>query len=148
MNFSSPQRLFSNSFFQELVELRAIKLPLCFSVLSKDLYDSMINAHHHMHSFVKTSFCNQILDLVWVDLWFTVGQRCAVQASAEVPWKQVWLFHDFSAVAEKSVKRGIDSAATKQQKWALYLLFFYTFSCSHLGFWSANFLEVKYMYTF
>ena len=37
MNFSSPQRLFSNSFFQELVELRAIKLPLCFSVLSKDL---------------------------------------------------------------------------------------------------------------
>ena len=53
MNFSSPQRLFSNSFFQELVELRAIKLPLCFSVLAKDLYDSMINAHHYRHSFVN-----------------------------------------------------------------------------------------------
>ena len=109
---------------------------------------SMLNAHHYRQSFVKTLFCNQILDFVWVDLWFTVGQRCAVQASVEVPWKQVRIFHDFSAVAEKSVKRGIDSAATKQQKWALYLLFFYTFSCSHLGFWSANFLEVKYMYTF
>ena len=108
----------------------------------------MINAHHYRHSFVKTLFCNQILDLVWVDLWFTVGQRCAVQASVEVPWKQVWIFHDFSAVAEKSVKRGIDSAATKQPKWAFYLLLFLYTQLLSFGIRSVNFLEVKYIYTF